>query len=162
MLFQLRNFLNKFVAHYLTSIFLIKDKYLYFYKMPKWQDILNNVFYIINNSLSKANKQKPKRKKAMIISDLIFLEIAEQESAVIGGKAKGNNVGFDKKVKISVIENIDITKQFNITSTVSGISASASADAYASGENASAQSLTFTATGPGYASASSTSTSLSG
>lgn len=88
----------------------------------------------------------------MIISDLNYLEVVQQETSVVrGGEI---DVEIYKDVDVDVYEDVDIYKDFDVDSEVYGISAFAEAEALAYGYNAHAEGLTFTYTDNYYATAS--------
>lgn len=91
----------------------------------------------------------------MIISDLNYLEVVQQEN-IVGGIS--DRYAY---TDLTFYETVDIEKNFCVEAYVSGVSAFAEADAYAYGYNAHAEALSFTYTSDCYASASATSVSIS-
>jgi hypothetical protein len=92
----------------------------------------------------------------MIISDLNYLEVVQQEN-IVGGIAD-----IEAYTDLEFYETVDIYKEFDVKSYVKGTSAFAEADAVAYGENAHAEALSFTYARKGFASASATSVSIVG
>ncbi|MEG4856617.1 hypothetical protein QUB75_01935 [Microcoleus sp. K1-B6] len=91
----------------------------------------------------------------MIISDLNYLEVVQQEN-IVGGISD-----YEASTYLTFYEDVYIEKDFCVESYVSGISAFAEADAVAYGYNAHAEALSFTYTDECMASASATSFSAS-
>jgi hypothetical protein len=92
----------------------------------------------------------------MIISDLNYLEVVQQEN-IIGGISD-----IEAYTNLEFYEVVDIYKEFNVDAYVKGVSAFAEADAVAYGKDAHAEALSFTYTDDGFASASATSVSITG
>ena len=92
----------------------------------------------------------------MIISDLNHLEVVSSETNIIGGITNTY-----QKTKLSFKENVDVDKDFNVHSSVKGISAFAEGDAQAYGYYNHSEGLSNTYTAPGYSAATATSLSQS-
>jgi hypothetical protein len=92
----------------------------------------------------------------MIISDLNYLEVVQQEN-IVGGIAD-----IHAYTDLAFYEVVDIYKEFNVDAYVKGVSAFAEADAVAYGKDAHAEALSFTYTDKDFASASATSVSITG
>jgi hypothetical protein len=92
----------------------------------------------------------------MIISDLNYLEVVQQEN-IVGGIAN-----IEAYTNLAFYEVVDIEKDFCVEAYVSGVSAFAEADAVAYGKDAHAEALSFTYTDDCFASASATSVSITG
>jgi hypothetical protein len=90
----------------------------------------------------------------MIISDLNYLEVVQQEN-IVGGIAD-----IEAYTDLEFYEVVDIYKEFDVQSKVKGTSAFAEADAVAYGDNIHAEALSFTYAKKGFVSASATSVSL--
>jgi hypothetical protein len=69
----------------------------------------------------------------MIISDLNYLEVVQQEN-IVGGIAD---------IDISFYEVVDISQEFEVCADVSGVSAFAEADAVAYGKDVHAEMISF-------------------
>lgn len=80
----------------------------------------------------------------MLISDLNYLEVVNQETEVVGGRT----FGFNKNTNINVNESINLRKNIYARVDVQGNTAFAEADAQAYGNNSVAQGITVTYTDP--------------
>ena len=95
----------------------------------------------------------------MIISDINYLQVAEQETKIIGGTIK--TIGFIKHFNATETVHAVKNLMFDTKVNLEDHSANANAGAYAGGKKGTALTTTYAETGQGYSSAASASEAAS-